>query len=166
MINMLDSVPRQSTPQGSIEIFLANSGRFCYYKLVINWLARSKSQMQSSKTTTNAGFTLLELIVVVAVLGILAAIAIQQFSLFRSRAVDASMRSDLKNGALAMESYYGEFLDYPTTLSAIQVVGYRKTSGVTMTINVTSPSTFTLNAAMPNGTQPSFTFDSTTGLIN
>jgi type IV pilus assembly protein PilA len=113
-----------------------------------------------------AGFTLLELIVVVAVLGILAAIAIQQFSLLRARSVDAAMRSDLKNGALAMESYYGEFLDYPTTVSAMQMVGYRKTNGVTLTINVTSPSTFTLTAAMPNGTQPNFIFDSTTGLIN
>jgi type IV pilus assembly protein PilA len=112
------------------------------------------------------GFTLLELIVVVAVLGILAAIAIQQFSLFRSRATDAAMRSDLKNAALAMESYYGEFLDYPSSVSAIQLVGYRKTSGMTLTINVTSPSTFTLTAAMPSGTQPSFTFDSSTGLIN
>jgi len=112
------------------------------------------------------GFTLLELMVVVAVLGILAAIAIQQFSLFRSRATDAAMRSDLKNAALAMESYYGEFLDYPASVSAIQLVGYRKTSGVTLTINVTSPSTFTLTAGMPSGTQPSFTFDSSTGLIN
>lgn len=120
----------------------------------------------SKAPSSEAGFTLLELIVVVAVLGILAAIAIQQFSLYRSRAMDTAMRSDLKNAALAMESYYGEFLDYPTTLSAIQIVGYRKTNGVTMTISVTSPSSFTLNAAMPNGTQPSFTFDSTTGLIN
>jgi len=112
------------------------------------------------------GFTVLELIVVVGVLGILAAIAIQQFSLFRSRATDAAMRSDLKNAALAMESYYGEFLDYPASVSAIQLVGYRKTSGVTLTINVTSPSTFTLTAGMPSGTQPSFTFDSSTGLIN
>ncbi|SRR5581483_2466804 len=117
-------------------------------------------------SSAQAGFTLLELIVVVAVLGILAAIAIQQFSLFRSRAMDTAMRSDLKNAALAMESYYGEFLDYPTSLNAIQLVGYRKTSGVTLTINVTSPSSFTLTAAMPNGTQPSFSFDSTTGLIN
>ena len=116
--------------------------------------------------SSEAGFTLLELIVVVAVLGILAAIAIQQFALFRSRAMDTAMRSDLKNAALAMESYYGEFLDYPTTLNAIQLVGYRRTNGVTLTISVTSPSSFTLNAAMPNGTQPSFTFDSTTGLIN
>ena len=116
--------------------------------------------------SSNRGFTLLELMVVIAVVGILAAIAIQQFSLYRSRATDASMRSDLKNAALAMESYYGEFLDYPASVSAIQLVGYRKTNGVTLTINVTSPNTFTLTAAMPNGTQPSYTFDSSTGLIN
>jgi type IV pilus assembly protein PilA len=104
--------------------------------------------------------------VVIAVVGILAAIAIQQFSLYRSRATDASMRSDLKNAALAMESYYGEFLEYAASVSAIQLVGYRISNGVTVTINVTSPNTFTLTAAMPNGTQPSYTFDSTTGLIN
>jgi prepilin-type N-terminal cleavage/methylation domain-containing protein len=112
------------------------------------------------------GFTLLELIVVVAVLGVLVAIALQQFSLYRSRATDAAMRSDLKNAALAMESYYGEFLDYPVSVNALQLVGYRRTNGMTLTINVSSPSSFSVTAAMPNGTQPSFTFDSTTGLIN
>jgi hypothetical protein len=76
------------------------------------------------------------------------------------------MRSDLKNAALAMESYYGEFLDYPVSVNALQLVGYRRTNGVTLTINVSSPSSFSVTAAMPNGTQPSFTFDSTTGLIN
>jgi type IV pilus assembly protein PilA len=119
-----------------------------------------------NRQSTNSGFTLLELLVVVAVLGILAAIAIQQFAIYRSRAVDAAMRSDLKNAALAMESYYGELSEYPATLSAIQLVGFRKTSGITLTITVPTASTFTLNAAMPNGTQPSFTFDSSTGLIN
>lgn len=115
---------------------------------------------------SDAGMTLLELIVVVAVIGILAAIAIQQVSLFRARAVDASMRSDLKNAAMAMESYYGEFLEYPSTASAILLVGYRNTSGVTLSINITSPSTYTLTAARPNGSQASFTFDSVTGLID
>ena len=121
---------------------------------------------QAKAVQSEQGFTLLELIVVVAVLGILMAIAIQQFSLYRSRATDAAMRSDLKNAALAMESYYGEFLDYPASVNALRLVGYRNTNGVTLTINVSSPSSFTLNAATPNGTQPSFTFDSTTGLIN
>jgi type IV pilus assembly protein PilA len=116
--------------------------------------------------STNGGFTLLELIVVVAVVGILAAIAIQQFSIYRSRATDAVMRSDIKNAALAMESYYGEFLEYPSSLNAIQLVGFRKSTGVTLTLTVPTPSTFTVTAAMPNGTQPSYTFDSTMGLIN
>jgi Tfp pilus assembly protein PilE len=100
------------------------------------------------------------------VLGILAAIAIQQFAIYRSRATDAVMRSDIKNAALAMESYYGEFLEYPASLNAIQLVGFRKSAGVTLTLTVPTPSTFTVTAAMPNGTQPSYTFDSTTGLIN
>jgi type IV pilus assembly protein PilA len=116
--------------------------------------------------SSNQGFTLLELIVVVAVLGILAAIAVQQFQIHRARAIDASMRSDLKNAALAMESYYGEFLSYPATETAIVIVGYRKTSGVTLSISVPTPSTFSLTASRPHGSQPSFTFDSTTGLIN
>jgi prepilin-type N-terminal cleavage/methylation domain-containing protein len=118
------------------------------------------------RTPSNAGMTLLELLVVVAVLGILAAIAIQQYALHRARAIDASMRSDLKNAAMAMESYYGEFLEYPNTNAAILLVGYRNTSGVTLTINVTSPSSFTLTAARQHGSQPSFSYDSTTGLIN
>lgn len=125
------------------------------------WLSKSKNP-----TVNSAGFTLLELIVVVAVLGILAAIAMQQFQLHRARVIDASMRSDLKNAALAMESYFGEFLSYPTTETAILLVGYRRTHGVTLTINVPTPSTFTLTASRPNGSQPSFTFDSSTGLIN
>lgn len=118
------------------------------------------------RVSSSEGFTLLELIVVVAVLGILVAIAIQQFQLHRARAIDAAMRSDLKNAALAMESYYGEFLSYPTTESAILMVGYRKTSGVTLAISVPTPSTFTLTAARDHGSQASFTFDSSTGLIN
>jgi prepilin-type N-terminal cleavage/methylation domain-containing protein len=118
------------------------------------------------RTRSNVGMTLLELLVVVAVLGILLAIAIQQYGLHRARAIDASMRSDLKNAAMAMESYYGEFLEYPNTNAAILLIGYRNTSGVTLTINVTSPSSFTLTAARQHGSQPSFTYDSTTGLIN
>jgi prepilin-type N-terminal cleavage/methylation domain-containing protein len=116
--------------------------------------------------SSTAGMTLLELLIVMAVLGILAAISMQEFNNHRRRAIDSSMRSDLRNAAMAMESYYGEYLEYPGTQTAILLGGYRNTAGVTLTINITSPSTYSLTAARIAGTQASFTFDSATGLIN
>ena len=110
--------------------------------------------------------TLLELLIVVAVIGSLAAISLQEFNNHRRRAIDASMRSELRNAAMGMEGYYGDYLEYPGSLTSLLLTGYRNTASVTLTINVTSPSTYTITAARAAGTQASFTFDSATGLIN
>ena len=119
------------------------------------------------KTGINAaGFSLLELLVVVAIVGLLAAIAIPQFSSYRTRAVDSQMKSDLKNAALAMESYFAENKVYPTSLGAIIAAGFNQTDGVALTIAVPTPSSFTITATKPSGTQPNFTFNSVTGMIN
>jgi hypothetical protein len=76
------------------------------------------------------------------------------------------MKVDLKNAAMAMESYFAEFKIYPTSVGSISSTGFRQTTGVSLAISVTSPSSFTLTASAPNGSQPSFTYNSTTGLIN
>ncbi|HXG52671.1 MAG TPA: type IV pilin protein [candidate division Zixibacteria bacterium] len=112
------------------------------------------------------GFTLIELLVVVAIIALLAAVAIPQFMAYRSRAVDTEMKNDLKNAAIAMESYYAEYRTYPSTVAAIQAVGFRQTDGVSLTITITTPTSYTLTASKSNGSQASFTYDSSTGLIN
>ena len=121
--------------------------------------------MAVKKLKDRSAFTLMEILVVIGILGVLAAIAIQQFTLYRSRSIDTEMRSDLKNAAIAMESYFAEYRSYPTSVTAITAAGFRQTNGVALTIVITSPSTFTLTTSKPDGTQPSFVFDSSTGSI-
>ena len=64
-------------------------------------------------------FTLLELIVVTAIIGIVAAIAIPQYASYKSRAIDSQMESALKNARTAMEAYYIRNQLYTTDVSLL-----------------------------------------------
>ncbi|MDZ4183659.1 MAG: prepilin-type N-terminal cleavage/methylation domain-containing protein [Desulfuromonadales bacterium] len=59
------------------------------------------------------GFTLIELLIVVAIIGILAAIAIPQFSSYRQKAYNSSAQSDLKNIKTGMEAFMADNQQYP-----------------------------------------------------
>jgi type IV pilus assembly protein PilA len=59
------------------------------------------------------GFTLIELLIVVAIIGILAAIAIPQFSAYRAKAYNSAATSDLKNTKTSLESYFADNQNYP-----------------------------------------------------
>ena len=53
-----------------------------------------------------SGFTLVEILIVIAIIGLLAVIAIPRFISYRSQAVDAQLKSDLRNSAVAVEGYF------------------------------------------------------------
>jgi len=54
------------------------------------------------------GFTLIELMIVIAIIGILAAIAIPQFQAYRARGFASSMIADAKNAHTAIAAYMAD----------------------------------------------------------
>ena len=66
-----------------------------------------------NKLRSRKGFTLIELLIVVAIIGILAAIAIPQFSAYREKAFNGAAVSDLKNWKTAQEAFYADVQTYP-----------------------------------------------------
>ena len=74
--------------------------------------------IESSKKDEK-GFALIELMVVIAIIGILAAIAIPQFSAYRQRAYISALETDAHSFAVAQHAYYADndtFCNTSTTL--------------------------------------------------
>jgi prepilin-type N-terminal cleavage/methylation domain-containing protein len=65
------------------------------------------------------GFTLIELMIVIAIIGILAAIAIPQFSAYRTRSFNSAAQADLRNLATVQEAYFVENQRYCNTVGLL-----------------------------------------------
>jgi type IV pilus assembly protein PilA len=98
------------------------------------------------------GFSLIELLVVVLIIAILAAIAIPFFLNQRERSFESQAVSALKNASTAMESYAsnnsGNYPDTDATEPVTDLVnqGYRVTANVVLTIEVGDVDNYCLQA--------------------
>ena len=109
--------------------------------------------LQKLRKQNEKGFTLIELMIVIAIIGILAAIAIPNFIKYRQRGYDSAANADVKNAFTAAQAYFTDYPSGTVTNAILQTSGYVPTSQVTVAVTAGTQSTLQLTSSHANGTK-------------
>lgn len=92
------------------------------------------------------GFTLIELLVVIIIIAILAAIAIPMYLSQRQKGWNANMQSDLRNAAVAEESYFTGNSAYTNVIANLELQGFNPSTNVTLAVASADAAGYCINA--------------------
>lgn len=94
------------------------------------------------------GFTLIELLIVVVIIGVLAAVAIPQFSSSKEQAFDAAAKSDLRNLMSAQEAYLYDFGTYASSTEDLETdENFNASTGVEASVALDGPAGYKADAS-------------------
>ena len=82
------------------------------------------------------GFTLLELLIVIAIVSILSAIAVPQLNAYKRNAFIDEVKIDLKNASLFQEAYFIDNDTYTGSVGTLNSAGFRQNAQVVLSITV------------------------------
>ncbi|MBI4420884.1 MAG: prepilin-type N-terminal cleavage/methylation domain-containing protein [Gemmatimonadetes bacterium] len=104
------------------------------------------------------GFTLIELMLAVVIVGLLATVALPQLSNARERTYTSVLKSDLRNFVAAEESYFYDFSVYTSDPASVVPRGFEGSDDVSLVVHEATASGWSATASHTRTTVQCFIF--------